>query len=51
MNKKLRTRDTKNKAQLLILKMLPLLFMILLYMMATATGIAAPNGPIKPGMQ
>ena len=49
MNRKLRMRDAKNTAQLTFLKLLPLLFMVLLYMIASTMGVAA-TGPYKPGM-
>ena len=44
MIKKLRMRETKDNAQMYLLKMLPLLFMILMLIMSSAVGAGAPGG-------
>jgi hypothetical protein len=49
MDKKLRIRESKDNAQVLLLKMMPLLFMILLFMMASSIGIST-GGPIGSGI-
>ena len=49
MQKKERIRETKFNAELVLLKMLPLIFMILLFMVASTVG-AGMNGPLGSGI-
>ena len=49
MEKKLRKREIKNNAELVLLKFLPILFMLLLYMMSTSIGLGA-EGTAAPGL-
>ena len=46
MDKKVRIRETKANAEKILLKMLPLIFMMLLFMLTSSMGIAsdAPQG-------
>ena len=46
MDKKVRVRETKANAEKLLLKMLPLIFMMLLFILTSSMGIAnnAPQG-------
>ncbi len=50
MDKKLRLRDKTNSAELLVLKMLPLIFMLLLFLLSTSIGAGISDGGHLPGM-
>lgn len=47
---KQRKREVKASAEVLLYKLLPLIFMMLLFMIASSAGLAATEGPLKPGM-
>ena len=49
MDKKLRIRETKDTTQYYLLKMLPILFMIMMFLLSTTVGAGA-NGPIGSGI-
>ncbi|MHA1996320.1 MAG: hypothetical protein ACW97Z_17450 [Candidatus Hodarchaeales archaeon] len=49
MDKKLRIRDKTNSAELFVLKMLPLIFVLLLFLMSASLGAGAEAG-LQPGM-
>ncbi len=49
MDKKLRIRESKDNAQVLLLKMLPLLFMLLIFLMTSTVG-AGSDGAMGSGI-
>ncbi|MHA2216509.1 MAG: hypothetical protein ACXADW_10520 [Candidatus Hodarchaeales archaeon] len=49
MDKKLRIRETKDTAQVLLWKMLPLLLMVLLFMFTSTVG-GQPEGAMGSGI-
>jgi hypothetical protein len=49
MDKKVRIRETKANAEQLLLKMLPLIFMMLLFMLTSSMGLAS-EGAIGSGI-
>ncbi|MHA1979329.1 MAG: hypothetical protein ACW98I_20680 [Candidatus Hodarchaeales archaeon] len=49
MENKLRIRETKLNAELVLLKLLPLIFMILMFMMASSV-VSGPEGGMGSGI-
>lgn len=50
MEKQLRKRDIKHNAELYLLKILPLLFMILLFLISASVGSAMHDGGLGSGI-
>ena len=50
MDKKVRVRETKANAENYLMKMLPLIFMMLLFMLASSMGLAAVDGGLGSGI-
>jgi hypothetical protein len=47
MERKLRNRMTKQDVKLTLVKMIPWIFIVLLYLAASSLGTVAGDGPIK----
>ena len=51
MKRQLRNRETKNDAKLLVIKYLPWLFMIMMFLLSSTIGVSSAAGPNGPGME
>ena len=51
MIRKIRTREAKNDAKLLLLKYLPWLFVIMMFLLSSTIGVSVTAGPNGPGME
>ncbi len=51
MERKLRNREVKNDAKLLVLKYLPWLFLIMMFLVTSTIGVSSASGPNGPGME
>ena len=50
MDKKLRIRETKDSAQVVLLKLLPLLFMLLMLLASSTVGAGMTDGGLGSGI-